>query len=133
MAPIRRWMLLGLAGLLLALPAPALADEDEETPAAPSVGQLQGLEKQLGAQERQTGDPSLGKLMGTVAKLKNGGKGVTAQEIGELRGYLDKMGAESSNPEVGMAMQMLGQQLDAMQHQLANPDEDPMKAYGLDN
>lgn len=133
----------------LVLPAmPAWADDEDAMPppdaAAPAMPgmpdsgamskQLGGLEKQLQSHQSggQAGDISLPRILKIVKALKNGGQGVTAEDIGMLREYLRKIGADSSNPELSSALDMMGQQLETLQRQRANPDEDPLHELGLD-
>lgn len=130
--------LVACCALVLAAP-PALADGDDDLPDAGSAptmggmpdpaklqGQLGGLEKQLAGQESHGGG-SVSRLLHIVQAIKNGGQGVTAEDIAYLRDYLRKIGAESSNPDLGPALEMMGQQLEQLQQQRAHPDQDPME------
>jgi hypothetical protein len=137
-----------LAVLLIMHASPVQAsDEDPDLPDTSSApestmggvpdvnklqGQLGGLESQLTTQEHTDRDPSLPHLLRVVQAIKNGGQGVTPEDLGLLRGYLRKMGEDSSNPELGQALDMMGQQLETLQHQRAHPEDDPLKELGLD-
>lgn len=151
-------LVMGCALVLGCFAAPAMADDEDPDlpsdagapaamPAMPSMGslgglagdpgklksELGGLAGQIKSQEHHDGDPSLPRLLHVVQALRNGGKGVTADDIGMLRTYLTRIGGDSSNPELSMALGLMGQQLDTLQQQRAHPDDDPMKELGLDN
>jgi hypothetical protein len=113
---------------------PALAQEDQMDEPAPSAGavdpgKLDAIQQQLSGQHDNEGQ--LGKLLRIVKALKNGGKDLTAEDIGMLQEVLAGMAAKNENPELSGALLQLGPQLEALKRQKEQPQGDDEDLKGL--